>query len=431
MPAPYNSISHLRIVFSQSLVTDEVLHHSYPGSGTPEDPYRIEFIPHDPRNPKTWRKWKKWLVTVTCAVATLAVTFASSAFTGGITEMMEAFGVGTELVTLGVSLFVLGFAIGPLLWGPLSELYGRQILYFVTFAGLTAFNAGMFNWMSARCRLVHDAQKSFYALGAAGAQNIQTLLILRFFAGAIGSSPLTNSGGVIADMFECVPCYLCCSLRLVKSKTLSANERGLGMAIFSSAPFLGPAIGPIVGGFLGETEGWRWVEGLMAIFTGVLWIAGSLIIPETYAPVLLRRRATKLSEITGKVYLSQLDYDRGKQTFSRTMSIALSRPWKLLIREPIVFLLSLYMAISKFHYDNGIRRLSPANEHKMISVYGTLYLCFGAFPIVYQEERGWSQGVGALPFIGVVIGMMSGVLYVCVVPLDISTKPPLIRSYSV
>lgn len=169
----------------------------------------------------------------------------------------------------------------------------------------------------------------------------------------------------------------------------------------------------------------------MAIFTGVLWIAGSLIIPETYAPVLLRRRATKLSEITGKVYLSQLDYDRGKQTFSRTMSIALSRPWKLLIREPIVFLLSLYMAISKFHYDNDICRLPPANEHKMISVYGTLYLCFGAFPIVYQEERGWSQGVGALPFIGVVIGMMSGVLYVCVVPLDISTKPPLIRSYSV
>lgn len=148
MHAPYNNISHLRIVFSQSLITDKVLHHSYPGSGTPEDPYRIEFIPHDPRNPKTWKKWKKWLVTVTCAVATLAVTFASSAFTGGITEMMEAFGVGTELITLGVSLFVLGFAIGPLLWGPLSELYGRQILYFATFAGLTAFNAGMFNWIS-------------------------------------------------------------------------------------------------------------------------------------------------------------------------------------------------------------------------------------------------------------------------------------------
>lgn len=123
------------------------------------------------------------------------------------------------------------------------------------------------------------------------------------------------------------------------------------MAIFSSAPFLGPAVGPIVGGFLGETEGWRWVEGLMAIFTGVLWIAGSLIIPETYAPVLLRRRAAKLSKMTGKVYLSQLDYDRGKQKFSQTMKIALSRPWKLLLKEPIVSLLSLYMAISEFHID--------------------------------------------------------------------------------
>lgn len=142
--ASHTKVSHFRIIFSQSLVTSEILHHTYPGSGTPEDPYRIEFIPHDPRNPKTWKKWKKWLLTVTCAVATLGVTFVSSAFTGGITEMMEAFGVGTEVITLGVSLFVLGFAIGPLLWGPLSELYGRQILYFATFAGLTAFNAGMY-----------------------------------------------------------------------------------------------------------------------------------------------------------------------------------------------------------------------------------------------------------------------------------------------
>lgn len=82
---------------------------------------------------------------MTCAIATLAVAFVSSAFTGGIAQMMEAFGVGTEIITLGVSLFVLGFAIGPLLWAPLSELYGRQVLFFATYAGLTAFNAGMFN----------------------------------------------------------------------------------------------------------------------------------------------------------------------------------------------------------------------------------------------------------------------------------------------
>lgn len=119
--------------------------------------------------------------------------------------MMEAFGVGTEVVTLGVSLFVLGFAIGPLLWGPLSELYGRQILYFATFAGLTAFNAGMYvPFVACLLFAAHDIHEMFDGLGAAGAQNVQTLVILRFFAGAIGSSPLTNAGGVIADIFECV-----------------------------------------------------------------------------------------------------------------------------------------------------------------------------------------------------------------------------------
>lgn len=60
-----------------------------------------------------------------------------------------------------------------------TEFHGRQIVFFFTYFGLAAFSAG-----------------------AAGAQNIETLLVLRFFAGAFGASPLTNSGGVIADMFS-------------------------------------------------------------------------------------------------------------------------------------------------------------------------------------------------------------------------------------
>ena len=239
------------------------------------------------------------------------------------------------------------FAIGPLLWAPLSELYGRQILFFGTYGVLTAFNAG-----------------------AAGSQNIQTLVILRFFAGAFGSSPLTNAGGVIADMF-------------------SASQRGLAMSVFAAAPFMGPTLGPIVGGFLGETEGWRWVEGLMAIFTGVLWIIGSLTIPETYAPVLLRKRADALTKKTGKVFKSKIEVDRGKQSLGEAFKIALSRPWILLFREPIVLLLSIYMAI----------------------IYGTLYMMFAAFPIVFQQNRGWSEGIGGLAFLGVAVGMIAAVIY--------------------
>jgi len=157
------------------------------------------------------------------------------------------------------------------------------------------------------------------------------------------------------------------------------------------APFLGPSIGPIVGGFLGEAEGWRWVEGLMAIFTGVLWIACSLYVPETYAPVLLRKRAAKLSQMTGKVYVSKVDA-YNKQTKAEQVKTALLRPWILLLTEPIVLLTSIYIAI----------------------IYGTLYLLFAAFPIVFQLNRGWTPGISGLAFCGVAVGMIGAVGYVIV-----------------
>lgn len=131
------------------------------------------------------------------------------------------------------------------------------------------------------------------------------------------------------------------------------------------------------------------ISAVMAIFTGVLWLVCAFFVPETYAPVLLRKRAAKLSKLTGKVYKSKADVQQGKVTLGEAFKTALSRPWILLFREPIVFLLSLYMAI----------------------IYGTLYMLFAAFPIVYQEGRGWSQGIGGLAFLGVAVGMMCAVGY--------------------
>jgi multidrug resistance protein len=260
---------------------------------------------------------------------------------------LKEFHASQEVVTLGISLFVLGFALGPLLWAPFSELYGRQIVFFGTFIAFVVFNAA-----------------------SAGANSIGTLLVLRFFGGSFGSSPLTNAGGVVADLFP-------------------AKERGLAMSVFSVAPFMGPVLGPIVGGFLGMTEGWRWVEGLMAIFSGIVFFVAALIVPETYPPVLLRKRAQALSNWTGKVYMSRGDIDQGKTTLTEAFATGLQRPWVLLFREPIVFVLSLYMAI----------------------IYGTLYLMFGAFPIVYRIGRGWNEGVAGLPFLGVAIGMLLAVAY--------------------
>lgn len=195
---------HWRLVWSQTLVTDAVLNHHYKGSGTEEDPYLVEFIPNDPRNPMEFSQVKKWFIVMTVAIATLAVAFVSSAYSGGTRQVIVEFGVSQEVATLGISLFVLGFAVGPLLWAPLSELYGRQILFTGTYMMLTVFNAA-----------------------AAGANNAAALIVLRFLAGTFGSSPLTNAGGVIADMMQ-------------------ANQRGIGMSIFAVAPFLGRLIVVVV-----------------------------------------------------------------------------------------------------------------------------------------------------------------------------------------
>lgn len=198
---PRTKEGYFKLIYDQEGLTPEVVNRRYDGQGTQESPYLVEFIPDDPRNPMNFSFGKRWTVTLVNAIGTLAVTFASSAYSGAASDVIRYFGVSQIVAILGVSLFVLGFAIGPLLWAPLSEMYGRQRLFYVTFFAITAFLAG-----------------------SCGAQNMHTLIILRFFAGAFGSSPLTNAGGVIADMFN-------------------ASERGIASAIFAAAPFLGPAIG--------------------------------------------------------------------------------------------------------------------------------------------------------------------------------------------
>ncbi|KAF5019984.1 hypothetical protein F66182_7997 [Fusarium sp. NRRL 66182] len=339
---PQVKVSHFSLIFDQAGITDAVLNYNYVGNGTTESPHLVEFLPNDPRNAMNFSQSKKWLITILQAIATLAVAFVSTAYSGGLTSILVDFHVSTVVVILGISMFVLGFAIGPLFWAPLSELYGRQIPFFISYMSLTAFSAA-----------------------AAGAPTMAALIVLRFLGGTFGSSPLTNAGGVITDCFD-------------------QRERGLATALFALAPFLGPTIGPIAGGFLGEYEGWRWVEGMMAIFTGVVWIVNSLLVPETYTPYILRRRAAALSKRTGKIYVSKIDAGRPHATIATEFKVALLRPWILLFKEPIVLLTSIYLAV----------------------IYGTLYLCFAAFPIVFQQGRGWSPGIGGLAFIGIAVGML-------------------------
>jgi MFS family permease len=181
--------------------TETLLDQKYTGRGTKESPFHVVFLPDDPQNAMTFPQWKKWLFTWLQALATLATTFASSAYSGGMKQVILSFNISTEVATLGISFYVLGFALGPLVWAPLSELYGRRRVFFLSFMAATVFSAG-----------------------AAGAGSISALLIFRFLTGSIGSAPLSNAPGVIADMFD-------------------KSGRGMAMCMFSGAPFLGPAVG--------------------------------------------------------------------------------------------------------------------------------------------------------------------------------------------
>lgn len=105
------SISYFRLVFDQGVVTQQIASHPYPGSGTEDDPYVVTWIPDDPRNPMEFSQVKKWSFTAVVAIATLAVALVSSAYTGGVEEIEKEFGIGNEVATLGVSLFVVGFAV--------------------------------------------------------------------------------------------------------------------------------------------------------------------------------------------------------------------------------------------------------------------------------------------------------------------------------
>lgn len=343
-PFIMTKVSYFRTVFGSTPLTPAVLAHSYAGSGTATDPFVCVFVPVDDGNPNNWSSWRKWTITMAAAGTVFVVSFCSSDYTAAMPGLMAEFGVSQITATLGLALFLIGYILGPLVWGPLSEVYGRRSLMIGTLGCLTAFNAG-----------------------AAGAGNMTALLVCRFVGSIFGSSPMTNAGGTIADLFP-------------------AAERGVPVAIFAAGPFLGPVLGPIVGGFTAEYAGWRWVLWAMTLVSALFWVVGTLLIPETYAPYILARRAEALEKETGKVFRTPLQLAGPRPTAAQAVRTAASRPWVLLC-EPIVAIMSIYMAI----------------------VYGTLYMMFGAFPLVYQQARGWSPGEGGLAFLGLLVGIAGAI----------------------
>lgn len=131
VPSYPRTVSFWRLMTDQQVITWEILNYEYAGSGTEEEPYVVSWLPHDPRDPMQFSMARKVTTVLATAFATFVVSLASSAYSGSIQSIISHFNVSEEVATSGLSLFVFGFSVGPILWAPLSESIGRQNTLFL------------------------------------------------------------------------------------------------------------------------------------------------------------------------------------------------------------------------------------------------------------------------------------------------------------
>ncbi|XMA18131.1 hypothetical protein WAI453_010922 [Rhynchosporium graminicola] len=309
--------------------------------------------PNDPENPMNFPRSKKWTITLVTALMTLCVSFASSVFSTATEVTAKKWDVSLEVMILGVSLYVLGFACGPLAWGPLSEVYGRTQPLFLGFFLFTIFQ-----------------------IPVATAPNVATIMISRFLGGCFGAAPIAIVGGTYVDFWDTL-------------------DRGIATAAFAGATFIGPIAGPIVGEFITQSYlGWRWTAWITLIMSAFFGILGLFTVPETYAPILLKRKAERMRHETGNWALHSL-IDEQPVNAKALLEKYFMKPWVMLFREPILMAMTLYSSL----------------------VYSILYLIFFAYPYSFRVVRGWSPTIASLPFLGIFIGIV-----ICCVYIAIDTK---------
>ncbi|KAK1148202.1 hypothetical protein N8T08_010848 [Aspergillus melleus] len=307
--------------------------------------YVVEFSEqNDPMHPHNWPLRTKIMLSSILAYVTFVSSFASAIFSSTVGSTSAQFGVSTEVTTLGVTLYVLGFATGPTFWAPASELYGRR--WPIT-AGIVGY--------------------SIFTIGTATAKDVQTIMLTRFFAGVFAAAPLAIVPAAFADMYN-------------------NRTRGVAIAMFAMAVFVGPFASPFTGGFITMSYlGWRWTMYISAImgFLGVVLLL--LFFRETYPPVLLQEKAAILRRQTRNwgIHAKQ---DEVEIDFKELMTVNFSRPFRMLFTEPIVFLVTVYMSF----------------------IYGLMYALLAAYPVVFQGIHGMNLGVGSLPFIGLMTGEFLG-----------------------
>ncbi|KAF1809781.1 MFS general substrate transporter [Eremomyces bilateralis CBS 781.70] len=310
------------------------------GTQGAETDFEVDFEDSDPGNPMTWAFWYKGWIIGSVSYSTATVVLYSTSYTSAIPGIMAEFHVESQTTAvLGVTTYLLGLAVGSVLLAPLSEMYGRRPIYLIAML--------LFGLLVLPCSL---------------AQNLEAILVTRFFGAIAGSAMISNAPGTVNDIVE-------------------EDYRAMAFSIWSIGPMNGPVLGPLVGGFAYQYLGWRWTNWIVLICSGVAFLS-LCTIKETYAPEILRSRAAKKRKETGNQrWASRYD---DQTAFWPLLRLNLSRPFIITVTEPICIFWDIYIAV----------------------IYGILYLCFVAYPYVFSNLRHWTPGFVGLAFSGIGIGSL-------------------------
>ncbi|CAK4033709.1 major facilitator superfamily [Lecanosticta acicola] len=319
------------------------------GRGIDEKTKEVKFEENDAGNPQNWPRWKKLLSFLPLIPLDLVVSFGASGYSPATKSFTQTFGVSNEIGVLGLSLYTLALAFGPLVNGPASEYFGRRPVYIV-FYGLAI---------------------PFYA-GSALAPNVGGFLATRFFCGFFQSVTIAAIGGTIADLW-------------------THHNTGMPMSIFLWAATAGSSIGFFLLSFVAQYRDYQDVLWTIMGISGLVYlpvVAATLYCGETRHSVILRKRAARLRKETGDDTVDVAPEYRRK-SLKQILLVTQSRPFRFLATEPVVQLGAIY---------NGY-------------LYGISFLLNGAFNLVFGPKgHGLSTLQVGLCFLGIAGGITSGPL---------------------
>lgn len=306
----------------------------------------------DPANPQNWTNNKRAVVSLIICIYTFVVYTGSAIYTSSELGVIAKFGISKEDASLPLSLYVLAYGIGPLLFAPLSEIpvIGRSPVY--------AASMAIFVIISIPTPLVN---------------NFAGLLVLRFLQGFFGSPCLAIGAATMQDMYSLL--YL-----------------PYALVAWVSAAYCGPALGPLLSGFAVTAKGWRWSLWEILWAAGPIFLVMFMLLPETSTPNILLRRAQRLRKLTGDNRLmAQSEIDQKNIKPSKILIDAIIKPMEITIKDPAIAFVNIYTAI----------------------IYGIYYSFFEVFPLVYPVYYGFSLGMIGVVFTCILVACLIGIVIYC------------------